>query len=132
MESTQPPPSACCAPAGPARPPVRTLPAPGDTAPGHTGMVALPGGEFLMGAEDADGFPADGEGPVRAVRVAPFLVDACAVSNDEYAAFVADTGYVTDAERHGWSYVFAGFLPTALRRGAPRPHTGFRCARDAG
>ncbi|MGY5008020.1 hypothetical protein ACWDFR_06655 [Streptomyces sp. 900105755] len=69
---------------------------------------------------------------MRAVRVAPFLVDACALSNDEYAAFVADTGYVTDAERLGWSCVFAGFPPAALRRGAPRPHTGFRCVRDAG
>nr|WP_240528656.1 formylglycine-generating enzyme family protein [Streptomyces humi] len=84
-------------------------------------MVALPGGAFLMGTEDADGFPADGEGPVRSVRVPPFLIDVCAVRNDEYAAFVADTGYVTDAERLGWSYVFAGFLPAALRRGAPRP-----------
>jgi formylglycine-generating enzyme len=129
MESTQPPPSACCAPARPARPSVRPLSVPGGSAAGGSGTVALPGGEFLMGAEDADGFPADGEGPVRAVRVAPFLVDACAVSNDEYAAFVADTGYVTDAERLGWSYVFAGFLPAALRRGAPRPpETPWWCA----
>lgn len=91
-------------------------------------MVALPGGEFLMGAQDAEGFPADGEGPVRAVRVEPFLMDAYAVSNEQYAEFVADTGYVTDAERLGWSYVFAGFLPAALRRGAPRPeHTPWWC-----
>lgn len=91
-------------------------------------MVALPGGEFLMGAQDAEGFPADGEGPVRAVRVEPFLVDACAVTNEQYAEFVADTGYLTDAERLGWSYVFAGFLPAALRRGAPRPeHTPWWC-----
>jgi formylglycine-generating enzyme len=26
------------------------------------GMVLLPGGEFLMGADDAEGFPGDGEG----------------------------------------------------------------------
>ncbi|MEV7889745.1 formylglycine-generating enzyme family protein [Streptomyces sp. NPDC088357] len=84
-------------------------------------MVALPGGEFLMGAQDAEGFPADGEGPVRAVRVEPFRIDACAVTNEQYAGFVADTGYATDAERLGWSYVFAGFLPATLRRGAPRP-----------
>nr|WP_316529481.1 formylglycine-generating enzyme family protein [Kitasatospora sp. K002] len=84
-------------------------------------MVALPGGEFLMGTRDTEGFPADGEGPVRAVRLKPFLVDACAVTNDAFAAFVADTGHLTDAERFGWSYVFAGFLPAALRRGARRP-----------
>ncbi|MFJ2766573.1 formylglycine-generating enzyme family protein [Streptomyces sp. NPDC087300] len=85
------------------------------------GTVHLPGGEFLMGTEDAEGFPGDGEGPVRRVRLAPFRIDACAVSNDRFAAFVAATGYRTDAERLGWSYVFAAFLPAALRRGAPRP-----------
>ena len=91
-------------------------------------MVALPGGEFLMGAQDAEGFPADGEGPVRTVRVEPFRIDACAVTNERYAEFVADTGYATDAERLGWSYVFAGFLPAALRRGAVRPeHTPWWC-----
>ncbi|MDO0931354.1 formylglycine-generating enzyme family protein [Streptomyces sp. DG2A-72] len=84
-------------------------------------MVLLPGGEFLMGAEDSEGFPADGEGPVRAVRLDAFRIDACAVTNEQFAAFVDDTGHITDAERFGWSYVFAGFLPGALRRGAPRP-----------
>nr|WP_230396340.1 formylglycine-generating enzyme family protein [Streptomyces blattellae] len=84
-------------------------------------MVLLPGGEFLMGAQDSEGFPADGEGPVRAVRLDAFRIDACAVTNEQFAAFVADTGHITDAERFGWSYVFAGFLPGALRRGAPRP-----------
>ena len=83
-------------------------------------MVALPGGAFLMGAEDPDGFPADAEGPVREVVVRPFRIDAYAVSAARFGRFVADTGYVTDAERFGWSYVFAGFLPAALRRGARR------------
>jgi formylglycine-generating enzyme required for sulfatase activity len=84
------------------------------------GMVSLPGGAFLMGTEDPVGFPADGEGPVREVRVAPFLVDACAVTAARFAEFVDDTGYRTDAERFGWSYVFAGFLPAALRKASPR------------
>ncbi|MFB7160979.1 formylglycine-generating enzyme family protein [Streptomyces sp. NPDC056242] len=84
-------------------------------------MVLLPGGEFLMGAEDAEGFPADGEGPVRAVRLKPFRIDAHAVTTERFGRFVADAGHVTDAERFGWSYVFAGFLPAALRRGASRP-----------
>jgi len=84
-------------------------------------MVRLPGGEFLMGTDDAEGFPADGEGPVRPVAVEPFWIDATAVSNARFAAFADATGYVTEAERFGWSYVFAAFLPGALRRGAPRP-----------
>ncbi|WNM36533.1 formylglycine-generating enzyme family protein [Streptomyces sp. Li-HN-5-11] len=84
-------------------------------------MVAVPAGRFLMGTDDPDGFASDGEGPVRPVDVEGFLIDACAVSNDEFAWFVDATGYVTEAERIGWSYVFAGFLPASLRRSSPRP-----------
>jgi formylglycine-generating enzyme required for sulfatase activity len=74
-----------------------------------------------MGTDDAEGFPSDGEGPVRWVEVSPFLIDRCAVSNDDFARFVSATNHVTEAERFGWSYVFAGFLPAALRRISPRP-----------
>ncbi|MFC8225916.1 formylglycine-generating enzyme family protein [Streptomyces sp. NPDC057287] len=98
----------------------------GGTATGGTkaaggGTVLLPGGTFLMGTEDPEGFRADGEGPVREVRVSAFRIDAHAVSNRRFAEFVSATGHVTEAERFGWSYVFAGFLPAALRRGAGRP-----------
>lgn len=85
------------------------------------GMVALPGGEFLMGGQDGDGYPSDGEGPVRRVRLDPFHLDARAVDNNRFAAFVAATGYRTEAERLGWSYVFAGFLPAEIRRKSQRP-----------
>lgn len=92
-------------------------------------MVLVPGGEFLMGTADSDGYPSDGEGPVRSVRLSPFLIDTRAVTNDRFAAFVGDTGYRTDAERLGWSYVFAGFLPGTLRRESPRPdRTPWWCA----
>jgi sulfatase modifying factor 1 len=74
-------------------------------------MVALPGGEFLMGSEDAFAYPEDGEGPVRAVRLDPFWIDAEAVSNADFQRFAESTGYVTEAERFGWSFVFAGLLP---------------------
>jgi formylglycine-generating enzyme required for sulfatase activity len=75
------------------------------------GMVLLDGGGFLMGTEDRDGFPADGEGPVRWVTVSPFRVDPVAVSNARFAAFVEATGHLTEAERYGWSFVFGGLLP---------------------
>jgi sulfatase modifying factor 1 len=74
-------------------------------------MVRLEGGEFLMGTDDPVGFPADGEGPVRAVTLSPFRIDSVAVSNARFARFVNATGYVTDAERYGWSFVFGGLLP---------------------
>ncbi|WP_432251497.1 formylglycine-generating enzyme family protein [Streptomyces sp. HNM1019] len=83
--------------------------------------VELPGATFRMGGEDADANPDDGEGPVRAVRVESFAIDAYAVTNDRFAAFVGATGYRTEAEQYGWSYVFATFLPGPLRKISPRP-----------
>ena len=62
----------------------------------------------MMGSESPESFPADGEGPARRVRLASFRIDVAAVTNAQFARFVADTGYVTDAERFGWSFVFAG------------------------
>jgi formylglycine-generating enzyme required for sulfatase activity len=64
-----------------------------------------------MGSEDAFAYDEDGEGPVRSVRVDPFRIAACAVSNREFAEFVESTGYSTSAERYGSSFVFAGLLP---------------------
>jgi formylglycine-generating enzyme len=74
-------------------------------------MVQLPGAEFLMGNVGAHSYPADGEGPVRRVRVDPFWIDARAVSNADFSEFVKKTGHETEAERFGWSFVFAGLLP---------------------
>jgi sulfatase modifying factor 1 len=75
------------------------------------GMVRLPGGEFLMGTSEPIGYAADGEMPARRVRVKAVLVDATAVSNRRFAAFVQATGYRTEAERFDWSFVFAWLLP---------------------
>lgn len=101
----------CCAPSAtrgtaPAAQPAATR----DT--GSTdGMVALDGGEFWMGTDGAEGYPQDGEGPRHRVRLRPFWIDPVAVSTARFAVFAAATGYRTDAERFGWSFVFAGFLP---------------------
>jgi formylglycine-generating enzyme required for sulfatase activity len=84
------------------------------------GMIELPGGTFRMGTDDPDGFPEDREGPVREVAVGPFAIAAHCVTNERFAEFVDATGYETDAERFGWSYVFAKFLPKELRRASRR------------
>jgi formylglycine-generating enzyme len=113
--------SGCCCPSGHDEPSDTARPL---TPRGETdveGMVVLTGGPFRMGTDDADGFPDDGEGPVREVTVASFAIDPYCVTNKRFAAFVDATGYRTDAERFGWSYVFAKFLPAALRRSSPRP-----------
>src|SRR5690606_429397 len=74
------------------------------------GMKLIPGGEFLMGNEGDYGFPADGEGPVHPVRLDPFWIDATTVTNEQFNAFVNATGYKTESERFGWSFVFFGHL----------------------
>ena len=67
-----------------------------------------------MGTEDENGFAEDGEGPVREVTVSPFEIEAEAVTNRRFADFAEATGYKTDAERYGWSFVFAGLLPDSF------------------
>lgn len=78
-------------------------------------MVPIEGDTFLMGTDDSEGFPTDGEGPIRTVKVAPFYMDAFAVTNEEFQNFVTETGYETDAEKYNWSFVFHLFLPEHLK-----------------
>jgi formylglycine-generating enzyme required for sulfatase activity len=73
-------------------------------------MRLLPGGEFLMGTDGGYGFAADGEGPAHPVVLQPFHIDAACVTNERFNAFVNATGYRTDSERFGWSFVFQGHL----------------------
>lgn len=58
-------------------------------------MVALPAGRFRMGS---DRFYPE-EAPERDVAVPAFRIDRYPVTNRQFAAFVADTGYVSVAER---------------------------------
>lgn len=75
-------------------------------------LVKIPGGIFEMGARKTT-FPADLDSPRVKVKVSPFLISPHAVSNADFAAFVADTGYASVAEREGWSFVFHLFLDNA-------------------
>jgi len=78
-------------------------------------MVRLPDGEFLMGSEDRLAYPDDGEGPVRRVQVSSFQLDVFAVTNAQFSRFADESGYVTEAERLGWSLVFMGFLQESVQ-----------------
>lgn len=74
-------------------------------------LVDLPGGSFLMGTDYAEGFPQDGEGPVREVTLDPFAMERYPVTNESFAQFIRATGYKTEAERFGWSFVFWSHVP---------------------
>jgi formylglycine-generating enzyme required for sulfatase activity len=83
-------------------------------------MVRLDGGRFFMGTETDEGFPADGEGPVREVTLDPFYIDPQPVTNQQFAEFTRAAGYHTEAERFGWSFVFHTHVAsTAGRERAP-------------
>lgn len=69
------------------------------------GMVWIPGGEFDMGAVvNGQGsaempMPSNDAEPIHRVRVDGFWMDKTEVTNEQFAKFVAATGYVTIAER---------------------------------
>jgi formylglycine-generating enzyme required for sulfatase activity len=68
--------------------------------------VDIPAGSFLMGCDRGEGFAADGEGPVRRITLDAFAIGATPVTNAQFDLFVDATGYLTDAERAGSSFVF--------------------------
>ena len=68
-----------------------------ESKPFEPEMVAITGGAFVMGIEDGEAF----ERPAHAVVVSDFDIGKYHVTNDEFAAFVEDAGYVTEAETLG-------------------------------
>ena len=81
--------------------------------------IRLRGGRFRMGVDESP-LPQDGESPPREVNVRPFAIDPLAVTNDWFGEFARATGYRTEAERHGWSLVFAAFVPDGAKAHACR------------
>ncbi|MEJ7926357.1 formylglycine-generating enzyme family protein [Sphingobium sp. AN641] len=77
-------------------------------------MIVIPGGTFDMGS---DGFYPE-ETPVRRVRVDPFRIDPTPVTNRQFSAFVAATGYVTFAEIPPDPKHYAGLLPELAQPGS--------------
>lgn len=74
------------------------------------GALHIPGGNALVGTRTA-GVPDDGETPLRSVKLKPFLMGETTVTNAQFEAFVKATGYVSEAERFGWSFVFWSEVP---------------------
>lgn len=83
-----------------------------DGAP--VGMVRIPGGGFLMGSDRH--YPE--ERPQHRAAVDGFWMDATAVTNAAFAAFVAVTGHVTVAERPLDPALYPGARAEMLAPGA--------------
>lgn len=99
----------CCTPSRAASEPVESTAeiTPGVGTAGQN--VLFPAANSFVGTDQPQ-IPHDGEGPRRLVRLKPFRLETMAVTNERFTAFVAATGYVTEAERFGWSPVFRALL----------------------
>jgi sulfatase modifying factor 1 len=85
----------------------------GVSTPGD--MAWVPPGVFQMGSNSKLAQP--NERPAHAVRVGGFWMDIAHVTNDQFAAFVQQTGYVTTAERKpDWDSIRVQLPP-----GIPQP-----------
>jgi formylglycine-generating enzyme required for sulfatase activity len=60
-------------------------------------MVFIPGGDFMMGADNSQA--SNDEYPKHAVHVDPFWIDETEVTNAQFKKFIDATGYITIAER---------------------------------
>ncbi|MCL4141675.1 UNVERIFIED_CONTAM: hypothetical protein GTU68_036188 [Idotea baltica] len=72
--------------------------------------VSIPAGTGLIGTSKPM-IRTDGEGPLRKGLVGSLSMSAGEITNAEFAAFVEDTGYITEAEHLGWSFVFWNQVP---------------------
>jgi sulfatase modifying factor 1 len=79
-----------------------------------SGLIELTGGVFRMGSRE---FYPD-EGPVHDERVEPLAIEQHPVTNAQFAEFVADTGYVTMAERPLDRALFPDLADEELEPGA--------------
>ncbi len=68
-------------------------------------VADIPGGVATVGT-NRPLIPIDEESPYRTQEIQPFQMMTTTVTNEMFAAFVADTGFITEAERLGWSFVF--------------------------
>jgi len=87
----------------------------GDGIRGPRDMAWIPGGEYLMGSNHQ--LAKDNERPAHKVRMHGFWMDRHHVTNAEFRAFVAATGYITTAEKKpDWETIKVQVPP-----GTPRP-----------
>lgn len=66
-------------------------------------MVAIKGGSFQMGSDESED-----EKPIHRVTLSDFSIGKYEVTVEQFAAFINDNAYKTDADKQGSSYVWTG------------------------
>ena len=69
-------------------------------------MVFVKGGTFQMGSNDSEAWI--DEQPIHSVTVRDFYISKYEVTVAEFEKFINETGYQTDAEKSGWSWIWTG------------------------
>ncbi len=104
--------------AWPAQQPAEPVIILGDGVTTPKDMAWVPSGVFLMGSDSK--MAQANERPAHSVKVHGFWMDRTHVTNDQFAKFVKETGYVTTAEKKpDWDTVSVQLPP-----GTPRPPDG--------
>ena len=91
-------------------------------------LVKVPAGKFMMGSPTTQRFRVrDGrDTPQRQVTISKgFHIGVCEVTRGQFAAFVKDSKYVTQAEREGWAFAWQGRVWTRIK-GASWRNVGFK------
>ena len=76
-------------------------------------LCGIPGGMAIVGT-DRPRIPLDEESPCRTKAIRPFRMMATTVTNAAFDSFVRATGYVTQAEKFGWSFVLFSSVTDAV------------------
>jgi formylglycine-generating enzyme required for sulfatase activity len=74
----------------------------GGMTPDPSHFVRIQGGTFAMGSDKGD----KGEKPLHQVTLSDFYLSRYEVSVEEFSLFASATGYQTDAEKDGGSYIW--------------------------
>ncbi len=92
----------------------------------HAGMLHVAAGEFTFGSDR--GYPDERPAGHAPMHMPSFWIDQTEVTIAQFEAFVADTGYVTEAEHQGGGVVFR--QPTQAQMDA-RPYAWWTFVRGA-
>ena len=69
-------------------------------------LMPIPAGKFLVGSPVSEEDRVSNESQNEVAISKPFYMGRTPVTVDQFAAFVKDSGYKTEAEKDGWSYGF--------------------------
>lgn len=88
-------------------------------------LLSIPAQTFQMGSTHPHhGFESDNEGPPMDISISDFYMSETTVTNEMFYRFVMETGYITEAERLGSSFVFKGLIKEENREKINESSTG--------